>query len=188
MSYEAEVSLKLCIFGDGGVGVTSLTNRFINNTFNMDLMMTLGFNILVHYMTVDGLNISLEIWDIGGDFDEKQFKFLLPIYSKGGMNGGLFMFDLTRQNSLDSVEEWINSFRAGLDENERDIPILLIGGKSDLVEERVVSANQARDIKNQFKFTDYVECSALTGENVKKVFELISKAAINDLGKNINNK
>jgi len=54
---------------------------------------------------------------------------------------------------------------------------MLIGNKSDLVEERVVSFLAATELAKKYEY-DYVEVSAKTGENVKFLFEVLSKRMI----------
>ncbi len=54
---------------------------------------------------------------------------------------------------------------------------IIIGNKNDLVEERVVSYNSAVELAKKYDF-DYFEVSAKTGENVKFLFEVLTKRMI----------
>lgn len=161
-----DFSFKICIFGDSGVGKTTLTRRFITGKFETDIKTTLGAEIFVKNLEIKNIKISLQIWDFGG---EQNFRFLLPTYSRGS-SGGIFMFDITNQGSLNSISEWLETFNQGLIPTERILPILMIGGKLDLENNRSVRDEEARNILKKFKLLNYFECSSVTGNNVEKIF------------------
>ena len=66
---------KLCIFGDGGVGKTSLTHRYLDRVFKEDLKMTIGTDLSVKDLKVDDHKVRLHIWDFAG---EERYKILFP--------------------------------------------------------------------------------------------------------------
>ena len=165
---EVEATFKLCLFGDGGVGKTTLTRRFLTGLFELDTKITMGAAIFVKYLEIDGRKVSVQVWDFGG---EKQFRFLIPVYAHGS-SAGIFQFDLTRYATLGNIEDWITFFKDGLSNEEKNIPILMVGGKNDLVEKRSVTREDALELKDQYNFFDYIECSSKTGENVDKLFNI----------------
>ena len=67
---------KTCIFGDGGVGKTTLVNRYVTGKYQEDFKMTIGVDFYTKVCEIDGNRVHLQIWDFGG---ENQFKNLLPI-------------------------------------------------------------------------------------------------------------
>jgi small GTP-binding protein len=168
MKYTA--SYKVCIFGDAGVGKTSLTYRFITNRFIQDTKLTLGVDIVAKDISIDKYRIKLQIWDFGG---EDRFKIFLPVYARGS-SGGIFMYDLTRKNSFGNITSWINIFKKNLTDEESEIPILGVGGKKDLSEERAITSENSKGLAKKHKLYDLIECSAKTGENIEKIFESIT--------------
>ena len=168
MKYTA--SFKICIFGDGGVGKTSLTYRYINNRFEQDTKLTLGVDIMAKDIEINGYRVKLQIWDFGG---EERFRVFLPVYARGS-SGGIFMYDTTRKNSLDMMRDWISIFKKDLSKEERMIPILAVGGKKDLVNERAINLENAKKLVSSLKVYDIIECSAKTGENVDLIFQSIT--------------
>jgi len=176
---EVECTFKLCLFGDGGVGKTTLTRRFLTGLFELDTKITMGAVIFVKYLEIDGRRVSIQVWDFGG---EKQFRFLIPVYAHGS-SAGIFMFDLSRYNTLGNLEDWITFFKDGLSNEEQNIPILMVGGKNDLVEKRSVSREDALELKNQYNFFDYIECSSKTGENVDPLFNMIVREMMKNFDK-----
>lgn len=163
----------MCIFGDGGVGKTTLINRYTTGTYSEDFKMTLGVDFHTKHVDISGIKVNLQIWDFGG---EHQFKNLLSNYIIGA-SGGIFMYDISRFNSLTDLEEWLKIIRKGYDKESEYIPILLVGGKSDLEAEgkRVIQAEFAAEYGKKHNLFDFVECSSKTGENVEKVFILIAR-------------
>ena len=169
MKYSA--SYKICIFGDAGVGKTSLTYRYITNRFEQDTKLTLGVDIIAKDVDINDYKIKLQIWDFGG---EERFRVFLPVYARGSA-GGIFMYDITRKNSMDKINDWISIFKRDLSKEEREIPILAVGGKSDLDNERKISLEDAKSLANMYEIYDVIECSAKNGENILEIFESITK-------------
>jgi len=161
-------SFKVCIFGDSGVGKTSLTYRYVSERFVQDTKSTIGVDIVAKDIKIRNYNIKLQIWDFGG---EERFKSFLPIYSRGS-SGGIYMYDITNVGSLDNIDQWLSLFRKNLIEG--DIPILGVGGKSDLIYEREISYDKAKFVATQNEIYEIIECSAKTGENIEKIFESIT--------------
>jgi small GTP-binding protein len=157
---------KVCIFGDGGVGKTSLVKRYLTGLFIGDSSMTLGVDFHMKKFEFHAKRVSLQIWDFAG---EDRFRFLLPGYVKGA-SGGIFMFDITRRSSLRNFSDWLKIFKEGTDDATFDVPIVMIGGKLDLHDRRSVFSKDAVDLAKKYDLLDYIECSAKTGENVELIF------------------
>ncbi len=168
MKYTA--SYKICIFGDAGVGKTSLTYRYINNRFETDTKLTLGVDIMAKDVEINNFRVKLQIWDFGG---EERFRVFLPVYARGS-SGGIFMYDTTRKNSLDKIRDWISIYKKDLIKEERQIPVLAVGGKKDLTNERAINLENAKNLARNLKIYDVIECSAKTGENIDNIFHSIT--------------
>jgi len=106
---ETDVMFKLCIFGDGGVGKTTLLGRYLTGIFKANQSITIGVDFHVKKLEVNGKKVLLQIWDFAG---EKRFRFLLPSYVLGA-SGGIFMYDITRYSSLKNFPEWVKIFKNG---------------------------------------------------------------------------
>ena len=169
MEFKSDLSFKICLFGAGGVGKTTLATRYLTGMFDDTIKMTMGAVIHVKTMEIEGHNIYLQIWDFGG---EDLYSVLLPTYSVGAF-GGIFMFDITRLVSLYKCEDWIKAFRSGLGEDAKNVPTLMLGGKIDLKHQRIISQEESEKYAKQFNFDELMECSAKTGENVENIFETL---------------
>ena len=106
LKIEQKLAFKLCIFGAGGVGKTTLIRRFVTRVFEKDIKMTIGADFSVKNISHEGRTITLRIWDFAG---EDRFRVLLPAFAKGA-DGGIFMFDLTRYSSIKDIEDWLSIF------------------------------------------------------------------------------
>lgn len=163
---------KICIFGDGGVGKTTLVNRFISGKFHEDFKMTIGVDFYTKMIEVNDTRVQLQIWDFGG---EHQFKNLLPNYVVGA-SGGIFMYDISRFSSLRNIGDWLKVLKKNPEVQNRYLPLLLVGGKLDLESKgkRVIEKDFARDYGKEFNIAEFMECSSMTGENVENVFQTIA--------------
>lgn len=163
------MAYKICIFGESGVGKTTLARRYLNGYFEDDIKLTMGAEVFVKYINVANMRVVLQVWDFGG---EEGFKFLLPLYSKGA-SGGIFMFDLSNNESLNRIDEWIEIFRKGLAFDEKKNPILMVGGKLDLKDQITITESDVQNIAKAHNLYKYIECSSKTGVNVEIIFETL---------------
>ena len=168
---------KLCIFGDGGVGKTTLTQRYVTGLFDGGTRMTIGADFHIKIINLDDKKVALQIWDFAG---ERQFRFLLPTYVKGA-SGGIFMYDTTRYSSLKNLNEWLTALTSELD-TLTTVPVLMVGGKADLVEKKAVFPEYVTSIVEENNFAGFFECSAKTGDNVEEIFVSLTRLMLKRAG------
>ena len=168
----ADVMFKVCLFGDGGVGKTTLLGRYLTGIFKANQSITIGVEFHVKKVEVEDKIVLLQIWDFAG---ENRFRFLLPSYVLGA-SGGIFMYDITRYSSLKNFPEWINIFKNGfIGAKDKSLPVIMVGGKLDLGFKRTVPSNEAFDLAKSHKLYGYIECSAKDGRNIEDIFTEIAK-------------
>ena len=174
----SDALFKIVFFGDGGVGKTTLINRYLTGVFKGDSGITIGVDFHVKKLEIDGKRVGLQIWDFAG---EERFRFLMPSYVIGA-SGGIFMFDITRYSSLKNFNGWIEIFKRGYSGTDNRIPVLMVGSKIDLEYKRAVSRNEAYDIARKYNLYGYIECSAKNGQNVEDVFSEIGRLMLKKAG------
>ena len=165
-----DATFKIIIFGDAGCGKTTLTQRFLTNLFKSDQTMTIGVDFEVKSLSVDEQKVKLQIWDFGG---EERFRFLLPTYVRGA-RGGLFLYDITNYSSIAHIDDWLSVIKKEIRADDL-FPIIVVGGKVDLVENREVSSADGIKIARSRNVNGFIETSSKTGENVEKTFEALTK-------------
>jgi small GTP-binding protein len=160
---------KITLFGSANVGKTSLIIRFIKDSFSEDLKKTIGTNFLIKDVELpeEHVNLRLLIWDIGG---QAQFSSMRNMYFKGS-NGAIGVYDVTSPESLLRIPGWVSSIKKAVG----NIPMILIGNKADLVNERRVTKEDSDDLAARLECT-HLETSAKDGTNVEKMFYEIAKA------------
>ncbi|MFX1339416.1 MAG: Rab family GTPase, partial [Promethearchaeota archaeon] len=164
---------KFIIVGDYEVGKTSIVRRFVDNKYSKDYRATLGLNILTHSFDFMGNEISITLWDVGAQEFFKRFR--RTYYT--GAQAVFIVFDLTNRFSYENIQKWHKELIDYID--KMDLPIVVVGNKSDLKEERIIDyqegvAGASELSKKGTSKISYIETSALTGENVNDAFNLIS--------------
>lgn len=176
---ESDLMFKICLFGDGGVGKTTLIGRYLTGVFKSAQTITIGVDFHVKKLEVDGKKVSLQIWDFAG---ETRFRFLLPSYVVGA-SGGIFMYDITRYSSLKNFPDWIEIFKKGfIGKQDQQLPVIMTGSKLDLNYKRAVSSKEAFDMAKINNLYGYIECSAKDGRNVEDIFHEITKLMMHRAG------
>ncbi len=170
-----DATFKIIIFGDAGCGKTTLTQRFLTNLFVSDQTMTIGVDFEVKSLSVDDQKVKLQIWDFGG---EERFRFLLPTYVRGA-RGGLFLYDITNYSSIAHIDDWLSVIRKEI-RAEDIFPIIVVGGKADLIENREVSSADGIKIAKSRNVNGFIETSSKSGENVEKTFEALTRLMLDD--------
>lgn len=122
----SSVVIKVGMVGDSQIGKTSLMVKYVEGSFDEDYIQTLGisFSLFLPFHRLDhtpwpGVNfmektisvrrttITFSIWDLGG---QREFVNMLPLVCNDAV-AILFMFDLSRKSTLNSVKEWYRQAR-----------------------------------------------------------------------------
>ena len=83
------------------------------------------------------------------------------------------MYDITNANSFHQTSKWINDFKTEWKSDDIIEFIILVGNKTDLIENRQVSSHE-RECKAKELNVILIETSAKDSYNVKQLFEQIA--------------
>ena len=150
------------VIGDSGVGKSNLLSRFTRDEFSLESKSTIGVEFATRSVSIEGKTIKAQIWDTAG---QERYRAITSAYYRGAV-GALVVFDITKDISFENVEKWL----AELEENATaEITMMLVGNKTDLAPQRMVSTEQGKAFAAERGIT-FLEASALTSSNVEASF------------------
>jgi len=175
--------LKITVVGNTSVGKTSLLISYTTNSFPGEHVPTVFDNYSANAI-VDEEPINLGLWDTAG---AQEFKELRPL-SYPGTDAFIVCYSVLDEDSLKAVTDiWIPE----INEHCAGVPIILVGTKIDLrtkkevVEQyqkegkKLLSAEDGQAVADDIDAVRFIECSALTQENLPEVFTETIRAVIN---------
>ena len=164
----------MCLVGEGGVGKTSLIRRYVFNTFSDKYIATLGTKISKKTLILKDprrrtqANVRLLIWDIMG---QQGFRQMLQQAYFFGAQGIVAVCDVTRSETLDFLEDWINAVKTVTG----DLPVTFLGNKSDLDSEIQTSLSALQSFASNYPNSYAYHSSAKSGQNVEMAFSTIGE-------------
>jgi len=167
--------LKVILLGDGGVGKSSLMNRYVTNKFDSHLFHTIGVEFLNKELEVDGHLVTLQIWDTAG---QERFRTITTSYFRGAQ-GILLVYDVTDRGSFNSIRNWVSQIHQHADVHVNKI---LVGNKCDMEGDRQVKTEEGQALADEFDPPmKFFETSAKQNQNVDGCFTSIATEVKNRL-------
>ena len=149
---------KVCFLGREGVGAkTSLINAIMGNKFNPNSESTLNASFETKRIKLNNENIYLNLWDTNG---HEVYRPLSKVFIKDS-DSIVLGFDITNEDSFQDIRIWYNIAK----ENSNTKLIYLIGNKIDLLMERKVTEEEARNLAKELNLK-YFETSCSTNEGI----------------------
>lgn len=152
---------KYIVIGDTGVGKSCLLLQFTDKRFRQDHDLTIGVEFGARYITLDGKQIKLQIWDTAG---QESFRSITRSYYRGA-TCALLVYDISRRDTFNHLAKWLEEARMN---GNKNMVIMLIGNKSDL-ERREVTFEEGEEFAKANNLL-FVETSAKTASNVDDAF------------------
>jgi small GTP-binding protein len=171
---QTDAKRKIVLLGDSAVGKTSLIRRFVLDSFDDKYITTIGTKITkkeIAVVTPAGrTEMILMIWDILG----QQGYTGTQSMSYVGTQGAIFVFDLTRPDTLSSITGY---WRPELAKVAGNVPCVLVGNKADLVGERAVPEREVASVSGLLGARHFLS-SAKTGEGVEALFAKMAEMSL----------
>ncbi|XP_063665473.1 ras-related protein Rab-28 isoform X2 [Pan troglodytes] len=162
--------LKIVVLGDGASGKTSLTTCFAQETFGKQYKQTIGLDFFLRRITLPGnLNVTLQIWDIGGQTIGGK---MLDKYIYGAQ-GVLLVYDITNYQSFENLEDWYTVVKKVSEESETQPLVALVGNKIDLEHMRTIKPEKHLRFCQENGFSSHF-VSAKTGDSVFLCFQKVA--------------
>ena len=178
----SEYGIKIALIGNSGVGKSCIIQRYTDNTFDKCSASTLS-SISVEKEIIRGKEkYTLSIWDTAG---QEKYQSLGKYFYKDAYII-LLIYDITNQNSLDSLKKvWYPDLQIYA---ENCVVIGVVGNKTDLYEnDDLADEDEAKEFAEEIGAVFYL-VSAKSGENITKLFEkLLDKFFEKDIQDKVKN-
>ncbi|KAG2445165.1 hypothetical protein HYH02_008633 [Chlamydomonas schloesseri] len=160
-----DLTLKILLLGDSGVGKTCLLTRFAHDSFDDKVASTIGVDFAVKRMSVYDKRVKLTVWDTAG---QEKFRTLTSTFYRGA-KGIILVYDVSRPDTLRHLEEqWMRELE--MYGTESDAVRMVVANKVDVGEARRVSWHEGSDFARRHGCL-FVETSAKTNVAVANAFE-----------------
>ncbi|ESN90746.1 hypothetical protein HELRODRAFT_70655 [Helobdella robusta] len=161
---EPSNDYRVVVFGAGSVGKSSLVLRFVRGTFRDNYVPTIEDT----YRQVISCNkqvCTLQITDTTGSH---QFPAMQRLSITKG-HAFILVYSITSRQSLEELKPIFQEI-VQIKSSTDDIPIMLVGNKSDEAAMREVATNEGASLAKQWK-SAFMETSAKTNHNVQELFQ-----------------
>ena len=170
---QYDLSFKIIVIGDPGVGKSCLTLKAIKNYFTDGHNATVGFDFFTYCVKLNGTVVKLQIWDTCG---QEIYKSLVFNFFRNS-SLALMVYSIDNKDSFNNLNFWLKDIKT---QSSPDVKIFLIGNKSDLEQNREVTQQMGEQMKTEQNFDLFMETSAKTGFNAEKVFIEAAKVLYQD--------
>ncbi|KAJ0836007.1 putative small GTP-binding protein [Helianthus annuus] len=118
--------------------------------------------------------MKLQIWDTAG---QERFRTITSSYYRGA-HGIIIVYDVTEMESFNNVKQWLSEIDRYANES---VCKLLVGNKCDLVENKVVDTQTAKEFADELGIP-FLETSAKDSVNVEQAFLTMAAAIKKKMG------
>ena len=171
-----DLSFKLIVIGDSGVGKSSLTNNGIKKIFNETYNATVGFEFFTFNVKMNDKVVKLQIWDTCG---QELYRSLITNFYRN-TSLAVMVYAINSKETFDDIDMWLRELRT---HSNPDAKVFLIGNKVDLENEREVKKEQGEDFSKLNKINFFIESSAKTGLNAQNIFLKAAEILYDDYNK-----
>jgi len=164
-----DFKFKITVVGDGGVGKTSLIQKFTNDTFRIEYKKTIGAQFSLFDKKIEGDKVKLLFWDIAGQDD---FNFLRPAFFRDS-RAAIVVYSLEEnefgEDSFEHIQNWVQDIYSYCGE----IPVVVFANKIDLVDGQKLDTSKLVELVKNKNFLGSFITSAKTGQGVIEAFSTI---------------
>ena len=185
MKDKDNISCKVVLVGDTGVGKTSIIERYINDKYDENQKTTLVSSYTFKKIDIKKYNksVSLDIWDTAGQ--EVYRSLSKNFYLNASI--GILVYDISRKASFESIRDyWYEQLKTF---GEEKMIFDVVGNKTDLFQREEVPENEARNFAKSINAGFHlVSCKDCVG--IKDLFEDCGRKYLedNDFTKEDSNK
>ena len=138
-----QISFKIIVIGDSGVGKTSITSQVIRKSFDEKHNSTIGFEFYTYDVKIEDKIIKLQIWDTCG---QELYRSLISNFYKQ-TSLAILVYSIDSEEYFHSLNNWVNEIKA---KANPDILFVLIGNKIDLEDEDKENRKISKEMGDEF--------------------------------------
>ena len=161
------------------MGKSCIILRYIEDTFSINLMNSIGVDFKLKNIEIDNKKIKLQIWDTAG---QERFRTITTSYYKGA-HAIVIVFDITDRDSFDHVKIWMQDIDKFA---KQGVMRILVGNKCDLEHQRAVTKEEGNEMALKYGIK-YIETSAKDTVNIEELFVDTTKSLMNKQQQNLKN-
>ncbi len=155
--------VKILMLGDSGVGKTSLMSRWTEDTFNPNMVGTLGVDFKMKSIMVEGCHVQVQVWDTAG---QERFRKITRAYYRNA-HGIVLVYDCCGRESFENISYWMQNIQ----EHSGDgVQVAVVGNKIDLRE-----VHRGQTDFDQSELVEHAEAAPLAAENEVDFYEASAK-------------
>eukprot|EP00298_Acanthocystis_sp_HF-20_P020947 c2657_g1_i1.p1 GENE.c2657_g1_i1~~c2657_g1_i1.p1 ORF type:complete len:210 (-),score=64.85 c2657_g1_i1:55-684(-) len=164
-----DYTFRLVMVGDATTGKSSLILRFADNKFFTNTIATTGVDFRVQQIALGNKQIRLQIWDTAG---QERYQSISKAYYRNA-DKIVLVYDTTNRKSFEQLDKWMRQLLL----NANGIPVMLIGTKCDLIDQRKVLPSEGL-MYAQKHGMDFLETSSKEGVSVTETFVKITQSLL----------
>ena len=146
---QYDLSFKIIVIGDSGVGKSCFTNKATKNIFKENYNATIGFEFFTFNIKFNDKVIKLQIWDTCG---QELYRSLITNFYRN-TSLAILVYAVNSKESFESLEMWYRELRT---HSSPDIKIFLVGNKTDLTTERVITTEQGENFAKLNRINKFI--------------------------------
>ena len=127
---SSQKEVKIILLGNSSVGKTSIINRYIKNTFNMNITSSLGSQNFEKVIQKGEETYKLIIWDTTG---QEKYNSLTNLFINKS-NIVILTYSIDNIKSFIGLDYWYNFIEEKLEKNKYILAV--VGNKSDLINDK----------------------------------------------------
>ena len=146
--------------GNMKVGKTNFMLKYTENKYEESHVSTIGLDFKIKKIEINNKNYQLLFFDTAG---QERYKSIALNVIKD-THGILLMYDITEKATFESIPDWIQNIK---DLKGDDFPLILLGNKIDLENERTVSKEEGQKLADEIGI-QFFEISNKAGINIQE--------------------
>lgn len=151
-------TIKIILLGDSGVGKSKICSvYFKNEKYTNDATVGIDFNF--KNIIINNTEYRIHLWDTAG---QERFRSIVRSYFRN-LDSTIIVFDINNYSSFNNIKSWIKDLETNSDNNL----IFLIGNKTDLETNKMITDNTINDLMNEYtNIKKFYKISAKTDDNL----------------------